>query len=382
MPFGVDTEVIVIGAGPAGSTAARTLAERNVDVILVDREEFPRYKTCGGGITGVTQSCIPPGMPIREEIYRASFTLRGNGEQTREAATPILSMVARDEFDDWLLKKAIEQGATFLPGTMVRSAHAADRHVSLETGNDKRLTAHYLVDASGTSSRIARQIGVVLQTVDLGLELEIAADPSESRWNSQIHLDWGPIPGSYGWLFPKDTSYTVGVIGAKEHGSELKAYLEDFVRQLGLESAEVLKDTGHLTRCRSPQSPLGARQILLAGDAAGFLEPWTREGISFATRSGRIAGEVIATAMGGRSSRDTLAQNYRCRLEESILPEMKAGFAALRAFQSHPEVLHWLMKHIPLAWKYFTRIATGDTTLAHDMRHAPVRAIVAALSRL
>lgn len=277
MTVGVDADVIVVGAGPAGSTAARTLAERDMKVLIVDRETLPRYKTCGGGITGVTRSCIPAGMPVRDEIYRASFTLRGRGERTRSSATPILSMVAREEFDDWLLREAVDHGATFLPDTLIRSVRSEDSHVALDIGDNERLTARYLIDASGTSSRIARRIGVRLQTIDLGLELEIAADPAESRWRNQIHLDWGPIPGSYGWLFPKGTGYTVGVIGAKGNPSGLKTYLKDFVRQLGLEDGEVLKDTGHLTKCRTSSSPLGAGRILLAGDAAGLLEPWTRK---------------------------------------------------------------------------------------------------------
>lgn len=381
MSVGFDAEVLVVGAGPAGSTAARTLAERGVNVILVDRETFPRYKTCGGGIIGVTRSCVPSGMPIRDEIYRASFSLKGTRTRTRESSTPIMATVARDEFDDWLLKEAIAEGATFLPKTLIRSMKTEDDHVALGLSDGKQLTARYLVDASGTSSKIARQLGVDLRTVDLGLELEVEASVVNDRWRNQIHLDWGPIPGSYGWLFPKGSLLTVGVIGAKGQPNELRKYLKTLIRQLDLEGAPVHKDTGHLTRCRSSQSPLGGQRVLLVGDAAGLLEPWTREGISFATRSGRIAGEVLSLAISQQTSDTSVQQTYKSRLEGSILPEIRAGFDALHAFERHPEVFHFLMTSTPMGWKYFNRITSGDTNLARAMRHFPVKVGIGALNR-
>lgn len=381
MSVGFDAEVLVVGAGPAGSTAARTLAERGVNVIVVDRETFPRYKTCGGGIIGVTRSCVPSGMPIRDEIYRASFSLKGNQTRTRESSTPIMATVARDEFDDWLLREAIAEGAIFLPNTHIRSMKPKDDHVVLGLSNGKQLTARYLVDASGTSSKIARQLGVNLKTVDLGLELEVETDMMDDRWRNQIHLDWGALPGSYGWLFPKGSLLTVGVIGAKGRPTELRNYLKTLVRQLDLENAPVHKDTGHLTRCRSSQSPLSGQRVLLVGDAAGLLEPWTREGISFATRSGRIAGEVLSLAISRNTSETAAQQMYRERLEGSILPEIRAGFDALRAFERHPEVFHFLMTSTPMGWKYFNRITSGDTNLFKAMSHTPIKMGIGALNR-
>ena len=83
---------------------------------------------------------------------------------------------------------------------------------------------------------------------------------------------------------------TVGVITAKGHPAETKKYLTDFVAQQRLSHLPVVRESGHQTRCRTEDSPLGLGRVLVAGDAAGLLEPWTREGISYAVRSGRLAG--------------------------------------------------------------------------------------------
>lgn len=382
MTVNVDAEVLVIGAGPAGSTAARTLAERGADVLLVDREDFPRYKTCGGGIIGVTRSHMPPGMPVREEIFKATFSLKGRRVRTRKSSNPFMATASREDLDDWLLKEAIEAGAKFLASTMVQTMSAHDDYVEVITKKGESIRSRFLIDGSGTSSRISRQIGVELRAVDLGLELEILNSPTDDHWRNQIHLDWGPLPGSYGWLFPKGESLTVGVISQKGNPKELHTYLSNFVRQLGLEGLPVLKDSGHLTRCRSIRSPLGKQRVLLTGDSAGLLEPWTREGISFAVRSGRAAGETIARAIHFGLPADAVARAYSERLSTSILTEMSAGFKALEAFKRHPEVFHGLMAYSPFGWKYFTRITTGNTNLARAMRHPSARIAVDAISRI
>ncbi len=128
--------------------------------------------------------------------------------------------------------------------------------------------------------------------VDLGLEGEFPAP--DARWERTVLLDWGPVPGSYGWVFPKGDVLTVGVIGSRDQSAALRTYYAELVERLGLSGITPLVQTGHLTRVRTPDSPLRRGAVLVAGDAAGLLEPWTREGISFALRSGRLAGEAAA----------------------------------------------------------------------------------------
>ena len=95
------------------------------------------------------------------------------------------------------------------------------------------LRASVVVAADGTSSRLARDIGVRLAHVDLGLELELDAGASAGEWADRVHLDWGPIPGSYAWVFPKGDTLTVGVIAARGAGDATRGYLRSFLALVG-----------------------------------------------------------------------------------------------------------------------------------------------------
>ncbi len=366
-------DVAVVGAGPAGSAAARAAAQAGAEVVILDRAEFPRYKTCGGGLIGPSLSALPAGPPVRAQITRVTMSLDGARERSRTASEPCLAMVTRAELDQWLLEAAIAAGARArVPCRVLAVSEDRDGVVLSTDAGDLR--AGVVVAADGTSSRLAHDVGVRLSRVDLGLEVELEAGPLASRWLDRVHLDWGPIPGSYGWVFPKGETLTVGVIAARGAGAATKDYLRAFVSRLGLEDLRVIHESGHLTRCRTTDSPLGRGRVLLAGDAAGLLEPWTREGISFASRSGAVAGAVAA---GGG---EDLVARYTAALGADLLPEMAAGERCLRAFEAHPGVFHTLIGATGLGWRQFVRIASGETTLARAWEHRSVRAGIGLLS--
>jgi flavin-dependent dehydrogenase len=201
--------------------------------------------------------------------------------------------------------------------------------------------------------------------VDLGLELELPVTGAlRQYWRHRVHLDWGPIPGSYGWVFPKDDHLTVGVIGSREHGAELKAYLAAFLEQLGLSQLEPQHSGGHLTRARASDSPLSRGRVLVAGDAAGFLEPWTREGISFALRSGAAAGAVAADLAAAKLTPDQTETAYRAHVAPTLFREMAAGASFLRRFTRRPQAFHLAIAVAPPAWDAFCSITRGEQTLA------------------
>jgi geranylgeranyl reductase family protein len=362
-------DVAVVGAGPAGSSAARAAAAAGARVVVLDRAAFPRYKTCGGGLIGPSLGALPASPPTRASITRVSLSLAGRRRRTRTVDEPCLQMVTRAELDAWLLQKAADAGAEVRAPCRVLSV--VDEVVDTSEG---RLRAGVVIAADGTSSRLARDVGVRLAHVDLGLELELEAGPRAGEWTDRVHLDWGPIPGSYAWVFPKGDTLTVGVIAARGAGDATRAYLRDFVRWVGLERLRVVHDSGHLTRCRTPRSPLGRGRVLLAGDAAGLLEPWTREGISFAARSGALAG---AAAAGGP---DGVVERYRAALSADLLPEMAAGERCLRAFENRPRAFHELIRSTSVGWHQFARITGGETTLARAVHRRTVRAGLALLS--
>lgn len=380
-------DVVVVGAGPAGSSAATAAARMGARTLIVERAVFPRYKTCGGGLIGVSLAELAGlDLPVRQEIVRAGFTEDGRRPAERTAGRRILSLVDRSEFDAALLQRAVEAGVELRSGVTV-TAVTQDVDGALLSTSAGPIRARYVVGADGSASRIARHVGVTADQVDLGLEYELRAQPQHRQiWDGRIHMDWGPIPGSYGWVFPKGSTITVGVIARRGTADEARSYLKAFVEQQGLADAEVVHESGHLTRCRTPDSPLGQGPVLVAGDAAGLLEPWTREGISFALRSGRIAGECAAKAAGptgippsvGHASR--IVRDYTARITAELEPEMAAGRVFLRAFERHPSAIHSLLTGTPLGWREFQRLSRGQTNVARVLRFAPSRWVMRSLS--
>ncbi|GAB3492613.1 geranylgeranyl reductase family protein [Flexivirga lutea] len=375
-------DVVVVGAGPAGSRAAQTAAESGASTLLVDRATFPRYKTCGGGLIGPTLASLPAGfeVPVQQRITRASFTMRGRSVFEKSTGDRILSLVDRTEFDAALLEAARAAGAEVRTGVTVTAVRQSGALVTLSTSAGA-IEARAVVGADGSASRIGRYVGVELRQVDLGLEVELAPDAAARRaWAGRVHLDWGPVPGSYAWVFPKRDVLTVGVIMAKGSPAETKQYLTDFVDHQRFSALPVVRDSGHLTRCRAAGSPLGRGRVLVAGDAAGLLEPWTREGISYAVRSGVLAGAAAARVGTDTAAPEAGLASYARGIADGLGAEMAVGERTLRAFERHPRAFHTLLRTAP-GWRVFTRITRGETTLARVARHRVVRAGLTAMNR-
>jgi flavin-dependent dehydrogenase len=216
--------------------------------------------------------------------------------------------------------------------------------------------------------------------VDLGLELEIAVPPpGAATWRGRMLLDWGPVPGSYGWVFPKGDLLTVGVIAARGQGERTRRYLRDFTARLGLAGFEPARDSGHLTRCRDDDSPVRRGRVLVVGDAAGLLEPWTREGISFALRSGALAGTAAAQAATCPEHLDRALAGYETALAQDLIPEMAAGHRLLAAFSRHPGAFHTGLSTAK-GWRLFTKFCRSETTWEDLVRNRQARMALSLLS--
>ncbi|MFF7637662.1 geranylgeranyl reductase family protein [Kitasatospora sp. NPDC008050] len=372
-------DVVVVGAGPAGASAAQAAAAQGRRVLLLDKAEHPRYKTCGGGIIGPSRDSLPPDfkLPLQDRVHAVTFALNGRFTRTRRSRRMLFGLVNRGEFDLRLVESAQQAGAVLVTGvtvTGVEQQGGADRRtVAVTLADGRAVQARAVVGADGSASRIGRHVGVTFDQIDLGLEAEIPVPERVVRaWEGRIHLDWGPLPGSYGWVFPKTDSgtLTVGVISARGDGELTKQYLADYIRRLGLAGFTPAVESGHLTRCRAEDSPLSRGRVLVAGDAAGLLEPWTREGISYALRSGRLAGEwavQVAEAVAPTEVRRQ-ALNYAFAVKAGLGVEMRAGKVMLAAFERRPHLFHLAVYVINPAWRAFAQTTQGHTTFAQILR--------------
>ena len=148
MPASAQWDVAIIGAGPAGLAAASAAARAGARTVVLERAEHPRYKTCGGGLTGISLAAVD-GMPVpvRDETRAVTFTLGGKREFTRTDETPILAMVRREEFDDALRRRAEADGAVVLQRSPVRAISQDGWQASARLADGTTVTAAVLASA-------------------------------------------------------------------------------------------------------------------------------------------------------------------------------------------------------------------------------------------
>ncbi|SFJ44702.1 geranylgeranyl reductase family [Amycolatopsis sacchari] len=380
--FASDTwDVVVVGAGPAGASAARAAAAAGCRVLLLERAAIPRYKTCGGGLIGCSQHHLPEGLPltVRDEIDAVTFGLRGRRERTMRSAGRC-KMVFRDELDAALTRAAASAGALVADRTPVLAVEDGHGTVTVRTAAGARVRARVLVGADGSASRIGRHVGVRCEQVDLALEVEVPVGPrTADRWRGRMLMEWGPLPGSFGWVFPKGDICTAGVVAAKGRGEDTKSYLREFLRRHGLDERVPVHDTGHLTRCRRPDSPLARGRVLLAGDAAGLCDPWSREGISFALRSGAWAGEAAARMVRAHDEAELRRARgaYTAAVMTTLGAEMRASRRIMDLFTRRPGLVHTALTSVPPVWQRLDSYLAGTATIPDVLGTRPARAALA-----
>lgn len=355
-------DVVVVGAGPAGSTAARSAAEHGARVLLIDKSHFPRYKTCGGGLIGQSLKHIPPNSvcTIESNVHTVRFSRGGKVSGTRTEDVPFLATTNREVFDNALVEDAVAAGAEFVPARKLVDLEENGNVVRLKTDAGV-IEAKVVIGADGCGGRVGRFVGTRAARTDLGLEYELPYN--DSSWRDIVHLDWGKRPGSYAWVFPKADILTVGVIQKKGKAAETRAYLDEWMRFMNLSLSPDARFSGHLTQWRSSNSPLRRGRIILAGETAGLLEPWTREGISFALRSGRFAG--IRAAAASTSADPTIELHaYVADVNRDLIPEIEAGRKLLGLFERHGALVNLGISKVDRVSHFFVKYCRGDSRFA------------------
>ncbi|WP_051872281.1 geranylgeranyl reductase family protein [Streptomyces sclerotialus] len=380
-------DVIVVGAGPAGATAARVAAEKGSETLLLERATIPRYKACGGGLIGAALAALPPGLPLKvyDTAGQFTFALNGRKERTLTSASPTCAMVYRSELDAALTEAASAAGATVRDDTALASLEQQGDTVIVRTNRGDTFRARAVVGADGSASRVARYVGVECAQVDLALEVEAPIDArTADRWRGRVLMEWGPLPGSFAWIFPKGDVLTAGVVAARGNPDALRAYKEDFLTRHELLAPRPLHDTGHLTRCRRPDSPLARGRVLVAGDAAALVDHWSREGISYALRSGDLAGQAAARIVcaAGREEANTVADHYGQQIKDILGVEMRASGALMNLFSRNPGLVHTALTRLPPAWRRLDSYIAGHTSVAGIMTTPLARTAAALGNRL
>ena len=360
-------DVIVVGSGPAGSVAAHELAQNGIYTALVEREKLPRYKTCGGGVTYRARKLFPVDIApvVEREFFHADMIFVKDDMHFRvQRDRPIITMVMRDALDNYLVEAAKRQGAVVFDEMEVKKV-IQNGKVELNT-NRGEFRATYVIAADGALSAVAKMSGWKdTRFLIPALEYEVSVPEDDfSRLSQSVRFDIDAIPHGYAWNFPKKNHLSIGVASAKRGKVNLHDYYRSYLKQLGI--SEIIREEQH--GYQIPMTPRSDRfvkdRVLLAGDAAGFADPITAEGISNSAISGLMAATAIIESKFDSSQLDRI---YHEKLNSTLLPQLKLGRFLSDIFYGKA----WIRR--PLFVKYgqslceaLTDVFMGDRDYPHD----------------
>ncbi len=302
----VKYDVVIVGAGPAGSACAWTLARHGVRVLLLDKSEFPRDKTCGDGLTPRAVHMLER-MGLRDEIsskgcgiYKVRVVGPGGVSTTLQMPKGGGIVVPRLQLDDALRRRAIDSGAEFEAPARAELIERESQQVGVRLENGRRVRARLAVIATGASPLLLERSGLIAARPKLLAASRAYFECPEAQVDEMIFSFQGVTPPGYGWIFPLGGgrfNVGAGILGRHE-GSTARREFERFVRSPlfgrllpGARRKDVVR--GFPIRTDFLRSRPWSPRVLMVGEAAGLVNPLTGEGIDYALESGMIAGKHI-----------------------------------------------------------------------------------------
>ncbi|MCI1684718.1 MAG: geranylgeranyl reductase family protein [Prevotella sp.] len=298
MMISVYFDTVIIGGGPAGSSCALTLQHHGLTSCVIDRQRFPRHKLCAGLLTVKTRQLLGRLLPdiSKEEFMSATDCSVAPTFKLFDKKEPVISvdikpsilMTERYRFDNYLLNAYKGHGGTVFEGKAVSDIDFARRIVRLEDGSEIRY--NHLVAADGANSLTSRMSRKMRPGNALCAETEIS---SADLRTGGVCAYFNIVPKSYAWTFKKGDHVSVGMIKLKGMNFDLKATFRKFLKFLGVNPANYPIKGALLPMSNFKEKPTYHESVLFVGDAGGFVDPLTGEGIYFALRSGMLAAESL-----------------------------------------------------------------------------------------
>lgn len=291
-------DCIVVGAGPAGASAAYHLAKRGRSVLILEKQALPRYKPCSGGVSPAIAQWFDfdfsPAIDLKVENVRYTWKLEDPVNARLQTSEPMW-MVRRDVFDHFLVQQAQRQGAELRDNTEATGIEFKNDGWQVNTVNGP-VTGRYLIAADGAKGPTRKWLGFKEAKHRLGASLEATVSSVDP---ANVHFEFGMVKNGYIWNFPKSSGYSLGV--ATFRGGEpadLQKLLAEYAQKFGMDM-KTSQQFLHPICLWDGNQKLHTQNAVLAGEAACVADPFTAEGIRPSMFTGVKAAEAIDQALAG-----------------------------------------------------------------------------------
>lgn len=365
---------IIVGAGPAGSTAAYHLAKQGRSVLIIDKESLPRYKPCGGGVSPAIAQWFDfdfsPAISVKVDSIRSTWKLGDIVEAQLVGIKEPIWMVRREIFDHFLVQQAQKQGAELQANTEATGIEFKSNSWQVNTANGS-FTGRYLIAADGAKGSMAKWLGFKDRKRRLAGALEAEVSTQVKNLNT-AHFEFGLIKNGYVWNFPKADGYSIGVgtfIGGQHQ--DFKKILDEYAQSFNV-NVKSSKQYGHPLCIWDGNQKLHTENAVLAGEAACVVDPFTAEGIRPAIFSGLLAAGAINQALAGDS--DAL-QNYNNAINEQWGSEMAWAQKLAGAFYRFPGIGYKVGVKHPSGMQIMGKVLCGELRYSDVVNRAIKRLI-------
>jgi len=323
-------DVVIVGAGPSGSTAAKNLAENGKKVLIIDKQKFPRDKPCGGAIPTRVMKQFPYVEEFIDSISYGSYTHSSSLKYTLKFVRekPFLATVIRKDFDDGLVKLAVNAGATFLNSKAVKDVTTQKDKVALLLDDNKKIEAEIVLGCDGMRSIVAEKTNLCKKMDDICISV-VQEQPMSTQQLQKYFTDKKIVHlfiktqgiAGYGWIFPKKKHINIGMgqfesaVDSSKPRPNLKESYKKYIKLLK-EKKMLPKDfpIENVKGGTLPVFPLKktySDRVLICGDAAGFINSITGEGIYYAMASGEMAANVALESLDSDDMSSEFLSKYQ-----------------------------------------------------------------------
>lgn len=321
-------DVIIVGAGPAGSMAARLCGLKGLKTLLLEKEKIPRYKPCAGGITSAAMMelgfDIPEGL-IERKCYGMRVVFGKFKNQVYEER-PLAYMVTRSSFDEYLVEKAVTAGAEVRDSETCLSVIPDREKVNVSTSKGEYLS-NIVIGADGFFSAVLKSLGKKFNKDEIRFctitEIPMPESMISDLLNDCVELHYGIVNEGYAWLFPKRDYISVGIGGPFSQSKTIIQGFKRFLKSRGFNDR--IKPRGCFLPVSQFQRDVYSERVMLVGDAAGFVDAFSGEGIRYAIVSGKIAAKTAILCHESKDFTADSVKRYQDNCVESFGKDLKCS---------------------------------------------------------